>query len=298
MKICEDYGILIDTIPELNTEITQLYLDKVLSDIIKDILQLCGGGYNLDVTPKGIRIYKIGDIYAYPEFRISPNTRLVYSPNFRGNVSRSRSIEEMKNSIKVVSEKDNVYAHLKTLKDETNIGKFGLLQKVVKIDTEKENADTVANTQLSELNKVSETFSTEIIEATDSYTRAGSIINIADTNYLIEGSTHNIKKWYSLCEIRFKAVDCMNGITELAKLLKERENGTGYSPMFGTIIELPQIKIRLNEKVILNNSHLKYCVNLKEQNEDGDYIYVGKIRFLRTIFGGFSFSTFRCGFNI
>lgn len=99
----------------------------------------------------------------------------------------------MKNSIKVVSEKDNVYSHLATSKDETNIGKFGLLQKVVKIDPEKENANTVANTQLYELNRVSETFSTEIIEATDSYTRAGSIINIADTDYLIEGSTHNIK---------------------------------------------------------------------------------------------------------
>ena len=193
MKICEDYGIPVDTIPELNTEITQLYLDKALSDVIKDILELCGGGYNLDVTPKGIRIYKYGDIYAYPEFRISPNTHLVYSPNFRGNVSHSRSIEEMKNSIKVVSEKDGVYSHLKALKDETNIGKFGLLQKVVKIDPEKENADTVANTQLYELNRVSETFSTEIIEATDSYTRAGSLINIADIDYLIEGSSHSIK---------------------------------------------------------------------------------------------------------
>ena len=68
----------------------------------------------------------------------------------------------------------------------------------------------------------------------------------------------------------------MNGITELAKLLKERENGTGYSPMFGTIIELPQIKIRLNEKVILNNSPLKSSINLMMQNEDGDYIYLGK----------------------
>ena len=68
----------------------------------------------------------------------------------------------------------------------------------------------------------------------------------------------------------------MNGITELAKLLKERENGTGYSPMFGTIIELPQVKIRLNEKVILNNRHLKSCINLMLQNEDGDYIHLGK----------------------
>ena len=68
----------------------------------------------------------------------------------------------------------------------------------------------------------------------------------------------------------------MNGITELAKLLKERENDTGYSPMFGTIIELPESKIRLNEKVILNNSHLVCLLNLKEQNDNGDYIYLGK----------------------
>lgn len=37
----------------------------------------------------------------------------------------------------------------------------------------------------------------------------------------------------------------MNGITELAKLLKERENVDGYSPMFGTVIELPNTKIRI-----------------------------------------------------
>lgn len=68
----------------------------------------------------------------------------------------------------------------------------------------------------------------------------------------------------------------MNGITELAKLFKERNNDTGYSPMFGRIIELPQTKIRINEKVILNDSHLTCLFNLKEQNYDGDYIHLGK----------------------
>ena len=42
----------------------------------------------------------------------------------------------------------------------------------------------------------------------------------------------------------------MNGITELAKLLKERENSDGYSPIFGTVIELPNTKIRISDKVI------------------------------------------------
>ena len=192
-KICEDYGIPIDTIPDLNTEITQLYLDKVLSEIIKDILKLCGGGYNLDVTPSGVRIYKLGDLYAYPEFRITPNTRLIFSPLLRGSVSHSLSIDEMKNSIKVVTEKDSVYSLKATKKDDASIEKYGLLQKVVKIEPEKENANTVADTQLAELNKKKETFSCEIIEALNSYTRAGSVITIGDLNYLIEGSGHSIK---------------------------------------------------------------------------------------------------------
>lgn len=68
----------------------------------------------------------------------------------------------------------------------------------------------------------------------------------------------------------------MNGITELAKLFKERNNGENYSPMFGKIIELPQTKIRINEKIILNDSHLVCLLNLKEQNSDGIYIHLGK----------------------
>lgn len=63
----------------------------------------------------------------------------------------------------------------------------------------------------------------------------------------------------------------MNGITELAKLLKERENGDRYSPIFGTVIELPNTKIRINDKVILTDTHITLCINLKEQNSDGNY---------------------------
>ena len=51
----------------------------------------------------------------------------------------------------------------------------------------------------------------------------------------------------------------MNGITELAKLLKERENQNDYSPVFGTIIELPNTKIRINDKILLTEEYLKPC---------------------------------------
>ncbi|OQB14620.1 MAG: hypothetical protein BWY15_01137 [Firmicutes bacterium ADurb.Bin193] len=68
----------------------------------------------------------------------------------------------------------------------------------------------------------------------------------------------------------------MNGITELAKLLKERENSNGYSPMIGRIIELPNLKIRLGDKVILTSAHIKTCVSLNTSDEFGQYIHLGK----------------------
>lgn len=68
----------------------------------------------------------------------------------------------------------------------------------------------------------------------------------------------------------------MNGITELAKMLKERDNSDGYSPVIGTVIALPNIKIRLGDKVILTSSHIKSCIDLMQTNEHGQYINLGK----------------------
>jgi hypothetical protein len=192
-KVCGDFNIEIDSIPELSTKITKIYFDKTISEILQDILEICGGGYNIDVTPKGLRIYKIGSIYAYPEFRLSPNTQLIYSPLLRGNVSHSVSIEDMKNSVRVITEKDGNYSVKATLKDDNLISKYGLLQEVVKIDPEKENANNVAQQKLSELSKTKETFSFEIIEAVESYTRAGYVISVDGANFIIEGSGHSIE---------------------------------------------------------------------------------------------------------
>jgi hypothetical protein len=192
-KVCSDFNIVIDSIPTLETKITKIYFDKTISEILMDILEMCGGGYNLDMTPKGLRIYELGSIYAYPEFRLSPNTQLLYSPNLRGNVSHSISIEDMKNSIKVITETDGNYSVKKVVQDTGLIDKYGLLQEVVKIDPKKENADTVAKVKLEELSKIQESYSFEIIEAMDSYTRAGYLIMVDGSDYMIEGSSHNIK---------------------------------------------------------------------------------------------------------
>ena len=193
MRLCSDFNIPIDSVPELNTSITQIYIDKCISDILSDILNKCGGSYNFDMTPNGIRIYKYGAIYAYPEFRITPNTHLIYSPTLKGNVSHNLSIEDMKNSVKVVTETDKVYTVKAVAKDAGSIYRYGVLQDVFKIDEKDGDANTYANNKLSELNKIKESFSTEIIEAVSSYTRAGMLITVDNINYLIENTDHSIK---------------------------------------------------------------------------------------------------------
>ena len=98
IRLCSDFNIPIDTIPELNTSITQIYIDKCIYDILSDILEKCGGGYNFDMTPNGIRIYKYGVIYAYPEFRITQNTHLIYSPTLKG----IESVEDVTTDIELL----------------------------------------------------------------------------------------------------------------------------------------------------------------------------------------------------
>jgi len=69
----------------------------------------------------------------------------------------------------------------------------------------------------------------------------------------------------------------MGGITELAQLFKERENAGNYSPMFGTIIELPALKVRLSDKILLTDAHIKKrCIYIEETDNFGRYVHLGK----------------------
>lgn len=192
-ELCADLSIPISTLPELNATIDDIYFDKTVSDILTDILDKCTGDYNFDFVPEGLRVYEIGTLIAYPEFRIADNIPQMYSVAFRGEVSHTQSIEDMRNSIKITSEQDNVYSELKVLQDRESISKYGFLQEVVKIDPENENADTVAAEKLSELNRIGETYSFTIIEKYDSYTRAGEVISVDGVSYVIESTDHSFK---------------------------------------------------------------------------------------------------------
>lgn len=68
----------------------------------------------------------------------------------------------------------------------------------------------------------------------------------------------------------------MNVAYELAKMLHERSNPEPYSPAEGVVEELPEIKIRLNEKVVLGRELIRSTVDLLAQDSEGRYIWLGR----------------------
>lgn len=195
-NMCSDLGIPIDMLPELGTVIDKIYFDKTVSDIIKDILSLCKGTYNYDFTPKGLRIYEVGTLIAKPEFIVAGNVRTGLSVDYMGNVSHSKSIEDMRNSIKITAEKDSVYKEILVKQNRDLIDSFGFLQKIVKIDPETQNANEVATAELEEFGKVEEKYSFEMIERYNSYTRAGECLELNGTLYVIESTSHSFSNGF------------------------------------------------------------------------------------------------------
>lgn len=68
----------------------------------------------------------------------------------------------------------------------------------------------------------------------------------------------------------------MNGYVEFAKILKERDNPSGYSPQLGVIAELPNIKIKVGSKRVYSAVDLLLMFNITERDEHGRYIYLNK----------------------
>lgn len=79
-------------------------------------------------------------------------------------------------------------------------------RKIVKIDPEKENADTVAKRELDENARESETFSFEIVEKYDSYTRAGEVISVDGINYVIESTDHSYKDGWHFNKLELRKI--------------------------------------------------------------------------------------------
>ncbi len=161
--LCRDNSIKVGNIVSIPTVIDKSYIGVAPSEIIKDILEQGTGeqgkNYFFKVEQDQLNVYE------YPKKPISALYKQVSGNSFDvtwllGEVSGSKNIEEMKNSIKVISNENEEIKKLAEAPDHSSIVKYGLLQKVETITSEEsQNPQTIANSKLKELNVISEDYS-------------------------------------------------------------------------------------------------------------------------------------------
>lgn len=191
-KILTDLSIPIDYLSEsITSSISGVYVNEPISDVIMDILDKNGGQYNYDFTPDGIRIYRYGELVADPKTKYAKNTKEINSIEWRGKETHSGSIDEVKNSIKIISETDV----LTVVKDVDSYNNYGFLQEVLKVDPANvTNIEQYARDRLEVMTRAKETMSFEILEGLGGYTRAGEKIVIGQYEFIIQSTDHTIKK--------------------------------------------------------------------------------------------------------
>ena len=64
----------------------------------------------------------------------------------------------------------------------------------------------------------------------------------------------------------------MSALIELAKHIRSRDNPSPYTPMFGKIIELPELKIQLGSRILLDKDDVKATFDLYETRQHDGYI--------------------------
>ncbi|MCC8160965.1 MAG: DUF2577 domain-containing protein [Oscillospiraceae bacterium] len=66
----------------------------------------------------------------------------------------------------------------------------------------------------------------------------------------------------------------MDGVTELARHIKARDNPASYTPVFGTITSLPELKIQLGDRITVGSDDVKAVFDIyeKEYDSDGNFI--------------------------
>lgn len=196
--VLEDFNISIGYIASMPTIIDKIYSARPVSDIIKDIIDIAekeqGIKYRMEMRRGRLYIEKQHYLVIKPVFKLAENIQAYDVSNSISNPSRKRTIEDMKNSIKVISD-DKVIAEVQ---NHRLMAQYGVLQEVKNVEKkDKAEAKNIARNMLKELGKIFEENSLEMIG--NDGVRAGRIMEIYEPvtgmkgQYLINNVNHTVK---------------------------------------------------------------------------------------------------------
>jgi hypothetical protein len=197
--VLSNAGVSYGEIANMPTIVDKIYTDKTIYDIIKDIIEQVqletNIKYLLEMRLDKLYIVKREDLLIKSTFKLADN--LPTYNNIISNPSRKRSIEEMRNSIKIITTNDDNVTVVATAKNDELIARYGLLQEIESIDEEDiAKARNIARNLLIDLGKVFEENSIDMMG--DDNVKAGRLIDIEETitgmsgRYLIKSTNHNL----------------------------------------------------------------------------------------------------------
>ena len=184
--LCEKIGINC-TIANIAVKIKKIYKAQAVSEILKDILQICteqnGIKYRFEMRGDTLVVFNWKDI------KVDVPVEWISNPTVK------ISLSGMKNRIEIVSADEKTTKVLGQAEDAASISKYGLLTQSQTID-EKEisKAKNVANNLLKELNKLKEEGGVSLIG--DYKARAGRLIELEEPitglsgEFLIKSAQH------------------------------------------------------------------------------------------------------------
>lgn len=199
-SLCSEIGIKVE-VSGLDTKIDKIYKDKTISDIIYDIIEQCSQfnskKFFIEYDKGTLKVGPFKKIKVIGQYEMHKNTFIDVAKNI-GEVSLSRSIVDMKNSILVITQNKEAVRTVGKEQDNESIKKYGMLQEVVTLD-EKEfkKANLVAKNELKKLNKITEDFSIDVLG--DDKVKSGRVIDIdlplfnLKGEYLIKESSHTVQ---------------------------------------------------------------------------------------------------------
>lgn len=212
--LLKKFNIPIGNITSINTVIDEIYNEKNVSDIITEILDKStketGIKYLLEFREGKLYIEKESDLEANIIFSIAENLEANVL-DYIMNPTRKRSIEELRNKIKIVYTDDKNEKVAAEVQDKTNIGKYGILQEVQSIDKKDiAKAKNIANNLLKEMNKIFEENSIEVPGSDDLI--AGRIINLNEKvtgmvgKYRIKQARHSVRSGIHMCNLDLEVI--------------------------------------------------------------------------------------------
>lgn len=198
--LCKNFNIPIGSIPEMSTTVKKIYKNTVLSDVFREFLDLytaktgkdyyyftCTDGkfnvkkYELNENLQGF----VGDIFS------------INSIDTLMSPSISVSMEDLKNQIVVTDSSSDKISKQVIIKDSGSISKYGLLQHIEQIDTNKTNDfNGIGKSKLAELNQLKTTIDISMLGNYKMHKGVIMPINNDDLSlsgdYLIKASRHSI----------------------------------------------------------------------------------------------------------